>query len=56
MSVAMGYGSLTATLITLYLVPMCYLVLEDLRKGARWLMELVKSIIGSGETSEAPAK
>ena len=40
MSVAMGYGSLTATLITLYLVPMCYLVLEDLRKGARWVFSL----------------
>jgi hypothetical protein len=32
MSVAMGYGSLFATVITLYLVPMCYLVLEDLMR------------------------
>ena len=32
MSVAMGYGSLFATVITLYLVPMCYMVLDDLTK------------------------
>ncbi len=31
MSVAMGYGSLFATVITLYLVPMCYLMLEDIK-------------------------
>lgn len=29
-SVAMGYGSLFATVITLYLVPLCYLAVEDL--------------------------
>jgi multidrug efflux pump subunit AcrB len=38
MSVAMGYGSLFATVITLFLVPMCYMVLDDLigvfRRGA----------------------
>jgi multidrug efflux pump subunit AcrB len=32
MSVAMGYGSLFATVITLYLVPMCYMVLDDLTR------------------------
>ncbi len=31
-SVAMGYGSLFATIITLYLVPMCYLAVEDLQR------------------------
>ncbi|WP_294233565.1 efflux RND transporter permease subunit [Prosthecobacter sp.] len=30
MSVAMGYGSLFATVVTLYLVPMCYMALEDI--------------------------
>jgi multidrug efflux pump subunit AcrB len=30
-SVAMGYGSLFATVITLFLVPLCYLVVDDLR-------------------------
>jgi multidrug efflux pump subunit AcrB len=29
-SVAMGYGSLFATVITLFLVPLCYLVVDDL--------------------------
>jgi multidrug efflux pump subunit AcrB len=29
-SVAMGYGSLFATVITLYLVPLCYLAVEDI--------------------------
>jgi multidrug efflux pump subunit AcrB len=32
MSVAMGYGSLFATVITLFLVPMCYMVLDDLTR------------------------
>jgi hypothetical protein len=30
----MGYGSLFATVITLYLVPMCYMVLDDLTRLA----------------------
>lgn len=34
-SVAMGYGSLFATVITLYLVPLCYLAVEDLFKLLR---------------------
>ena len=42
MSVAMGYGSLFATLITLYLVPMCYLVLEDLMRFVRRLFGLLR--------------
>ena len=35
MSVAMGYGSLFATVITLYLVPMCYLALDDITRLVR---------------------
>ena len=31
-SVAMGYGSLFATVITLVLVPLCYVALEDIRR------------------------
>ncbi|SKB06905.1 Multidrug efflux pump subunit AcrB [Prosthecobacter debontii] len=31
-SVAMGYGSLFATVITLFLVPLCYLAVDDLGK------------------------
>jgi multidrug efflux pump subunit AcrB len=36
-SVAMGYGSLFATVICLYLVPMCYMALNDLTQiVSRW--------------------
>jgi len=42
MSVAMGYGSLFATIITLYLVPMCYLALDDLSKLVRRLVSLLR--------------
>ncbi|HSI65433.1 MAG TPA: efflux RND transporter permease subunit [Candidatus Saccharimonadia bacterium] len=36
-SVAMGYGSLFATVICLYLVPMCYMALDDLTQiVTRW--------------------
>ena len=31
-SVAMGYGSLFATVITLFLVPLCYIAIEDLKR------------------------
>jgi multidrug efflux pump subunit AcrB len=37
-SVAMGYGSLFATVITLYLVPLCYLAVEDLSILVRKLL------------------
>lgn len=35
-SVAMGYGSLFATVITLFLVPLCYIAVEDIKQGVRW--------------------
>ncbi len=36
-SVAMGYGSLFATVVCLYLVPMCYMALDDVRQAVgRW--------------------
>jgi multidrug efflux pump subunit AcrB len=54
MSVAMGYGSLFATLITLYLVPMCYLVLEDLMKLVRRLLGLL-NISGANDDTTAEA-
>jgi multidrug efflux pump subunit AcrB len=54
MSVAMGYGSLFATLITLYLVPMCYLVLDDLMKLLRRLFGLLHiSEVNHDATAEA---
>ena len=42
MSVAMGYGSLFATVITLFLVPMCYMVLDDLTRAFRRAGSLVR--------------
>lgn len=39
-SVAMGYGSLFATVITLFLVPLCYIAVEDLKHGIRRLLGL----------------
>ncbi|HBJ87509.1 MAG TPA: acriflavine resistance protein B [Verrucomicrobiales bacterium] len=54
MSVAMGYGSLFATLITLYLVPMCYLVLDDLMRHVRRLFGLLQiSTLDDDATAEA---
>jgi multidrug efflux pump subunit AcrB len=41
-SVAMGYGSLFATVITLFLVPLCYLAVDDV--GA-----LIRSLFGKEE-------
>lgn len=36
-SVAMGYGSLFATIITLFLVPLCYLAIADVGRAWRWV-------------------
>jgi multidrug efflux pump subunit AcrB len=36
-SVAMGYGSLFATVITLFLVPLCYLAVDDVGRGFKFL-------------------
>ncbi len=36
-SIAIGYGCIFATLITLLLVPACYLAIEDLGKAWRWI-------------------
>ncbi len=44
-SVAMGYGSLFATVITLFLVPLCYLAVEDIGS-------LLRSLFG--KESETP--
>ncbi len=40
MAISLGFGILFATLITLFLVPINYLVLEDIRRGFRWLWNL----------------
>ena len=40
MAVSLAFGVLFATFITLILVPTAYLILDDLRQGARWLAGL----------------
>jgi multidrug efflux pump subunit AcrB len=47
-SVAMGYGSLFATVITLFLVPLCYLAVEDARL-------LTRKLLGREKESLTPA-
>lgn len=37
MAISLGYGILFATLIALLLVPSLYLIVEDLRRAARWI-------------------
>ena len=44
LSVAMGYGSLFATVITLFLVPLCYLAVDDLGRAVRSLFGKSKVI------------
>ncbi len=36
MAISLGYGILFSTLITLFLVPINYLILEDLKRAWRW--------------------
>ncbi len=45
-SVAMGYGSLFATIITLFLVPLCYLAVDDLSR-------LVSALFGKSRASSS---
>ena len=37
MAVSLGFGILFATFITLLIVPINYMVLEDIKRGGRWL-------------------
>lgn len=48
-SVAMGYGSLFATVITLFLVPLCYLAVDDAGR-------LVRTLLGKSEIDEVVAQ
>jgi multidrug efflux pump subunit AcrB len=36
MAISLGYGILFSTLITLFLVPVNFLMLEDLKRACRW--------------------
>lgn len=42
MAISLGFGILFATVITLILTPVCYLVLEDVRAFLRWLFKREK--------------
>ena len=41
MAIAIGFGVMFATFITLLMVPCLYLVLEDLKKGGRWFIRFL---------------
>jgi multidrug efflux pump subunit AcrB len=50
-SVGMGYGSLFATIICLYLVPMCYMALDDLKQAlSRWWSSLFPAARSNAES------
>lgn len=46
-SVAMGYGSLFATVITLFLVPLCYIAVDDIKRvlGRSWNWYLGRKVV-----------
>jgi hypothetical protein len=47
MAISLGYGILFATLITLFLVPSLYLVLEDLgERVARGMQKALPDVVG----------
>ncbi|MCH2063511.1 MAG: efflux RND transporter permease subunit [Roseibacillus sp.] len=51
MAISLGFGILFATTITLVLVPSVYVMLEDFRRGSRWL--LGKRDAGTGTDLDA---
>ena len=53
MAISLGFGILFATLITLFLVPINYLVLEDIRRGFSWLWNLEIGAKREPKASEA---
>ncbi len=52
MAVSLGYGILFATLITLVLVPINYLILEDISKAFRWIYSSDKAPNKKAATSQ----
>lgn len=48
-SVAMGYGSLFATVITLFLVPLCYIAVEDMRRIIKGEKDTESRLYGKGD-------
>ncbi|GEP42724.1 efflux RND transporter permease subunit [Brevifollis gellanilyticus] len=54
-SVAMGYGSLFATVITLFLVPLCYLAVDDIGQVLRRLWKGDEAKLPDSSTTSVPA-
>jgi multidrug efflux pump subunit AcrB len=52
MAVSLGYGILFATLLSLVLVPVSYLVLEDIKRILHWIYRLVFNIDESEKKTE----
>jgi multidrug efflux pump subunit AcrB len=52
MAVSLGYGILFATLLSLVLVPVSYLVLEDIKRILHWIYRLVFNIDESEKKPE----
>ena len=51
MAVSLAFGVLFATLITLFLIPVAYLILEDLRNGWNWLYGKEPAAIAASDSS-----
>ena len=51
MAVSLAFGVLFATFITLILVPTAYLIMDDMKRGARLLLgrPVVEEVLDSGE-------
>jgi len=61
MAISLAFGVLFATFITLVLVPTWYLILEDVRRGARWIFgssepDTSRPVGATGEPMEAGAR
>ena len=52
MAVSLGFGILFATFITLFLVPVIYLIMEDAGNGLRWLFGMPQAAVRETESHE----
>ena len=55
MAIAIGFGVMFATFITLLMVPCLYLILEDLKKAGRWFLRLLGFSIERHPPMDEPA-
>ena len=52
---ALGFGILFATLITLFLTPVCYLVLEDVKRPCARFLKWLFNVRPRDDSSPAPS-